>query len=153
MIKHINCNIFDSGADVIFQQVNCKGVMESGLAKQVKERHPEVFYYYSEYCKNPGQPLLGTWNCSKAEGTNYWIVNLFGQDGYGYDKQYTDYEALRASMISAKEAVGKKVTIAFPYKIGCDYGGGDWNIVYDMIKEVYKDQEGDILICVYNEKE
>ena len=150
MVKHLYCNIFDSGADVIFQQVNCKGVMGSGLAKQVRERHPEVYEAYRNYCNNAKQPLLGTWNFAKAFGTNYWIMNLFGQDGYGRDKQYTDYDALRKSLEATRIPIGKKVTIAFPYKMGCDRGGGDWNVVYNMIMEVYGDQEGDILICEYH---
>lgn len=150
MIKHLQCNIFDSGADVICQQVNCKGVMGSGLAKQVKERHPEVYEAYISYCRDAQHPLLGTWNFSKAMNADYWIMNLFGQDDYGRDKQHTDYEALRKSMLAAKEVLGKNVTIAFPSKMGCDRGGGNWDIVYNMIKEIFADQESDILICEYH---
>lgn len=146
MIKHLKCNIFDSGADVICHQVNCQGVMGGGLAKQVKDRHPEVYESYVDYlsrCKKWGQQPLGTYTFTKALGTNYWILNVFGQD-----KQYTDYNALRKSLTSARQdGLGKKVTIAFPYKMGCDRGGGDWDIVYNIIKEVFADQEGDILIC------
>ena len=38
MIEHIKCDIFESGADAILHQVNCQGVMGSGIAKQVKEK-------------------------------------------------------------------------------------------------------------------
>ena len=51
MIKHIKCDIFESGADVILHQVNCQGVMGSGIAKQVREKYPEVYQHYVSECK------------------------------------------------------------------------------------------------------
>lgn len=49
MIKHIKGDIFQSGADVILHQVNCQGVMGSGVAKQVREKYPapelQVYQY------------------------------------------------------------------------------------------------------------
>ena len=151
MIKHLKCNIFDSGADVICHQVNCQGVMGSGLAKQVKDRHPEVYESYINYlnfCERQKQQPLGSYTFAKAFGTNYWVLNIFGQDDYGRDKQHTDYDALRKALLAARDStLGKYVTVAFPYKMGCDRGGGDWDIVYNIIKEVFADQKGDILIC------
>ena len=32
--------------------------------------------------------------------------------------------------------------------MGCHRGGGDWNVVYKMIEEVFKNNE--VLICEYN---
>lgn len=46
MLKHIKGDIFESGAQVILHQVNCQGVMGSGVAKQVREKYPIVFEYY-----------------------------------------------------------------------------------------------------------
>ena len=37
MVTFHNGNILDSGADIICHQVNCRGVMGSGVAKQIKE--------------------------------------------------------------------------------------------------------------------
>ena len=44
MIKHIKCDIFESGADLILHQVNCQGAMNSGVAKQVREKYPNVIF-------------------------------------------------------------------------------------------------------------
>lgn len=33
-------NVFDSDAKIICHQVNCQGVMGSGVAKEVRERYP-----------------------------------------------------------------------------------------------------------------
>jgi hypothetical protein len=46
----------------------------------------------------------------------------------------------------------KNKTIAFPYKMGCHRGGGDWDIVYKMIEDAFKDSDCDVLICEYDEE-
>jgi hypothetical protein len=35
--------------------------------------------------------------------------------------------------------IPKSKTIAFPYKIGSDRGGANWNIIYAMICEILSD--------------
>jgi O-acetyl-ADP-ribose deacetylase (regulator of RNase III) len=154
MIKHIKCDIFESGADVICHQVNCQGVMGSGVAKQVRERYPDVFTYYKERCdywRNSdfgSSVLLGGIQVVPIE--TGWIVNLLAQDKFGYDgKCYTDYNALRRCLEKVKDEFHEE-TIAIPYLMGCHRGGGDWNIVYKMIEEVFADSDCEVLICEYN---
>jgi len=77
--------------------------------------------------------------------TEQFIVNLFAQDKYGYDnKIYTSLEALQECFETLKWILFEKnnnfgSTIAMPYKIGCVRGGADWNTVYQMIEETFKD--------------
>ena len=148
MIKHIKCNIFESGADVICHQVNCQGVMGSGVAKQVKERYPIVYEQYKKVCTSD-ERLLGRTQIIPINNSQY-IANLFAQDNYGYDKKcYTDYQALE-NCLKQIYAFCPNKTIAFPYLMSCARGGGDWNIVYKMIEDIFKDYGGDILICEYD---
>ena len=158
MIKHIKCDIFKSGADLICHQVNCQGVMGSGIAKQVREKYPNVYKEYKRMCDiySP-KALLGV---AKFVGTRgdydtqfLGIFNLFGQEKFGYDgKCYTDYNALYKCFEKVKESIptDKKYIIAIPYLMGCHRGGGDWYIVYKMIEEVFSDSESEVLICEYN---
>ena len=46
MVQVIEGNLFDSHAHIIAHQVNCQGAMNSGVAKQVRERFPHVFEMY-----------------------------------------------------------------------------------------------------------
>ncbi|MCB4340706.1 hypothetical protein [Bacillus subtilis] len=81
--------------DIICQQVNCKGVMGAGLAKQIRKKYPKCFEDYSLYVENRGYDadvLLG--------GVHYYrdksgkvIANLFGQNGFGREnsKQITHH--------------------------------------------------------------
>ena len=150
MIKHIKCDIFESGADVILHQVNCQGVMGSGVAKQVQEKYPKVFDTYKALCSSIGASILLGVAQSVKVANGKRIVNLFAQENFGYDgKCYTDYEALRRCLENARDVIVDKYdTIAIPYLMGCHRGGGDWNVVYKMIEEIFKDN--DVLICEYN---
>jgi hypothetical protein len=158
MIKHIKCDIFESGADFICHQVNCQGVMGSGIAKQVRERFPNVYRHYKNLCVEVSNPkkLLGfVQPCAADIETQkafcVIIFNLFAQENFGYDgKCYTDYAALRKCIETVKEVCTKEDTIAFPYLMGCHRGGGDWNVVYKMIEEVFADSDCEVLICEYN---
>lgn len=156
MIKHIKCDIFESGAKYILHQVNCQGIMGSGIAKQVREKYPTVYEQYKLWCNTmPKDKLLGMMqfvNTREKHNTDFaGVVNLFAQYNYGYDgKCYTDYNALRHALDSFRNNLIKSSTIAIPYLIGCHRGGGDWNVVYKMIEEVFADYDGDVLICEYN---
>lgn len=142
MIKVVDGDIFNCDADAILHQVNCQGVMGSGVAKQVREKYPIVFGYYKSWCDNPSlKPgLLGqiqivyTDNIGKQA-----IVNLFAQDKFGYDGNcYTDYNALKKCLNSVnKQFAGCK--IAIPYLMACHRGGGDWSVVSKIIEDTLTD--------------
>ena len=46
MITYKNGNLLESGCDIICHQVNCQKVMGSGIAKQIREKWPIVYYDY-----------------------------------------------------------------------------------------------------------
>ena len=153
MIKHIKCDIFESGADIICHQVNCQGVMGSGIAKQVREKYPNVFEMYKKRCDEAvacrRSPLGIVLFCHI--GNNKHIANLFAQDKFGYDGScYTDYKALKDCLETVRGNASKNDIIAIPYLMGCHRGGGSWDIVYSMIEEVFGDSESEVLICEYN---
>ena len=153
MIKHIKCDIFESGADIICHQVNCQGVMGSGIAKQVRERYPWVYGTYKNFCigvveehKAKPEIMLGT-ALPVYIDENRVIENLFGQEKYGYDGNcYTNYEKLKDALYTVKLRHSNKI-IAIPYLMGCARGGGDWNIVSNIINEVFNNYDGEVLIC------
>ena len=152
MIKHIKCDIFESGADVICHQVNCQGAMNSGIAKQVRERYPWVYAHYKRLCntyRSDREKLLGFVQ-STFINENTEIINLYTQLNYGYDSAcYTNYNALKVAL-HYLAATRHKQIIAIPYLMGCCRGGGDWNVVYKMIEEAFTDSDCEVLICEYN---
>ncbi|ODA08255.1 macro domain-containing protein [Paenibacillus polymyxa] len=143
MIKIIEGNLLNATEDIIGHQTNTKGVWGSGVAKSIKDKYPHTYPTYCAVCSDFGDRLLGDcWTIRANE--NKIIANLFGQTNYGRDKNmvYTKYDALKLSLESL-EYRAKKFgwSVALPYNIGCGLANGDWNIVYEIIDEVFRDYE------------
>lgn len=143
MVTFHKGNILDSGADVICHQVNCMGKMNSGIAKAIRERWPEVYtrYRIKYECEvdllGQIQPVII--NANKA------VINMFAQYNYGYDgRRYTSYDAFWSCLGEIKKYLNPSVTIAFPARIGCVRGGANWNVILKMIEEVLGDYNVEI---------
>lgn len=156
MVVYKECDIFESGADIICHQVNCQGVMGSGLAKQVRERYPIVYDEYRQWCDGsrpeellgkaqyvPLVPMTHVASGVYEQGDLMGIINIFGQLDYGYAGEcYTDYEALRHAFQNIRKFCKTFLynpIIAFPYKFGCARGGADWEVVKEMIEDTFFD--------------
>ena len=50
MIHYVQGDITKSDCDIICHQVNCQGVMNSGVAKAIREKWPEVYDNYKRWC-------------------------------------------------------------------------------------------------------
>lgn len=161
-IKIINGDLFSTDAKIIVHQVNCKGVMGSGVALQVKNKFPHV---YEEYKKVYNENTLGEiqlvpihkeyiglkpGSIGRIPMDEQYICNMFSQKNYGYDGlKYTSLENMEkcfrkiAGLTCLKNNLyGAK--IAMPYKIGSCRGGADWNEVYELIKKIFMDREVEI---------
>lgn len=158
MIKVIDGDLFTTDARIIAHSVNCRGVMGSGVALQVHQKFPHIFFQYKKFCDDMNRfhksNLLGsmlpvsTNPMDRYIPTKYAkqiICNLFTQENYGFGKRQTDYDAFKSALINMNQFIDDeldgKATIAMPYKIGCFRGGGDWGIVLPMIEEVFSDKE------------
>jgi O-acetyl-ADP-ribose deacetylase (regulator of RNase III) len=142
MIKFVHGNLLDATENIICHQVNCQGVMGSGLAKQIRDKYPSVYLKYNSFCngKSPKE-LLGQMQIVQLSGDK-GVANLFGQLNYGRDKSviYTDYHALHNSFLQLKDfAEFRELSVAIPYNIGCGLANGDWNVVRGIIETTFKD--------------
>lgn len=138
MFKVIEGDLFETNANIICHQVNCQGVMGSGVALLVKRKYPQAFKEYKKFCKENKSNLLGKVLPVKCPDGKV-ICNLFAQDKFGYDGQcYTSYEALKECFDALKKIVSDKDEIAMPYLMGCHRGGGDWNVVCKIIEESFE---------------
>ena len=138
-IKIIDGDILTPNTDpnrsvIVCHQVNCMGIMGSGLAWQVARTFPDVYRAYKEKCDAFGAENLGKIQlCSCLEKSGYIICNVFGQVQYGRDKRYTDYNALRKAFIRIYGI--PNTTIRIPYHMGCGLAGGNWDKVLEIIQE------------------
>lgn len=142
MVKIVNGNLLDATEDVICHQVNCQGVMGSGVAQQIRERWPEVYQVYKAHVNLHSPCLLGTILLIPVNEARKAVVNMFAQDRYGYDgDKYTSYDAFYKCLEDIRDSVSRYCSIAFPYKIGSDRGGASWNVIYAMIGDVLGDRD------------
>lgn len=142
-IIYKNGNLLDAQTDVIAHQVNCQGVMGSGVAKQIRDKWTNVYTAYrAEYdlFTDLNKSLLG--NCQLVQVNDHQhVANLFGQDKYGYDgKRYTSYDGIYDALVSLASQMenNNMNSVAFPYHMSSDRGGADWIIISTMITSVFK---------------
>ena len=142
-------NLLDAQTDVIAHQVNCQGVMGSGVAKQIKEKWPDVFKQYDYHVRMLDHNVLG--DCQLVQiKENKFVANLFGQRYYGRENlRYTSYDGIYDALVKLQVYMNTRgcKSIAIPYKMSSDRGGADWNVILAMIKSVFKNT--DIIIEIW----
>ena len=159
MVEYVKGNLLESDCDYICHQVNCQGVMRSGIARQIREKWPDVYDEYKKVCSkfvrtytDPVEHMLGHIQfCCTDSGQV--VVNIFSQADYGYDgDRYTSYDAFSNALTELKGMIPKGNTIGFPKNIGCGLGGGDWRIISNMIETILGDTHN-VYIYEYDPKE
>jgi len=132
---------------VIVHSANAKGVMGAGLALAIRERWPRVYTLYRSAVER-GAMRLG--DCMVMQvGPSLWVATLIGQEDYGREPGtvYTDYAAVRSGLkLLATALAGMKIQdqpVYFPFRMGCGLGGGNWDIVHQLIL----DQFPQAMIC------
>jgi len=146
-------SILTANSGIIVQQVNCQGVMGSGVAAAIRLKYPQVFDQYIEFCleNSNANDLLGKLLMVKISPSLY-VANIFGQLNYGRNpgsqprQMYTSYDALDAGFQKLElficnlhsDALDNDMDFVNPVihypEIGCGLGGGSWAVVSNIIK-------------------
>lgn len=139
MIKYVKGNLLEAPQKIIAHQVNCQGVMGSGVALAVRNTVPYAYIKYWEWFQL-GNAKLGRTQIIHWKDKDKYLINIFSQDDYlPRDMRHTNYEALCKGFETIKAGFGKE-DLAMP-KIGCGLGGGDWRIVSAIIESVFDDRD------------
>lgn len=143
MVTYLKGDLLESNVDYICHQVNCRGRMGSGIAKQIRKKFPYVYQMYMERHEDALRVLdspdrmLGSSDIIKIPNSNQHVVNMYAQCGYGYDgKRYTSYKAFKFILEELKKYIPTDCTIGFPKGVGCGLGGGNWAVISKMIEEI-----------------
>lgn len=139
-IKFVKGDLLNSDANILLHQVNCKGAMGAGIAKQIKEKFPEVYVDYMNAYKN-NELVLGH-IIATATANNKIVISLCGQDTYGRTGVHTVYPALRKCLKSTKELlieVKDNAKIGIPMGMGAGLAGGNWDKILSIIEEELDD--------------
>jgi O-acetyl-ADP-ribose deacetylase (regulator of RNase III) len=135
-------NLLTSDCTVLAHQANCYSTMGAGIAKQIKDRWPEVFAADRSYPAPVGAKRLGKVSHALVDNNTRLVFNLYGQLAYGAGKKQTDYVALESAfseMLKQLSLAGERffsMKIGVPMGMGAGLAGGDWNIISEMLDRV-----------------
>lgn len=155
MVNYKNGDLLSSDCNVICHQVNCKGVMNAGLAKQIRNRYPQVYdVFMCSYAAKTNR--LGQIDVVYIQQESRFIINIYAQENYQpRGERHTDYEAFRKGLIEIKREINdyktahgseKKFKVGFPDHIGCGLAGGDWETVKKIIVDEFSNADWDVEI-------
>ena len=156
MINIIEDSIFNSTEQYIAHQCNSISHGAGGLAYSLFRQYPYANIYSNRTGPDtPGDILI------KGNGLDQrYVINMIGQyypgcgskishandkfpdgadDRKGYFQQCLD----RIALIDNLES------IAFPYKIGCDLAGGDWNVYSEMLENFTERLKDKVKVVIF----
>ncbi len=123
----------DGEFDVIIHGCNCFCTMGAGIAKSIKAQFPEAFEADLETVKGD-KSKLSTYSSStynSSDNHEITIINAYTQYHWKGTGNKVDYDAIKSIFSQIKtQFKGKK--IGYPL-IGAGLGGGDWEVIKDII--------------------
>ena len=116
---------------------NMQNVMGAGIAKQIKKAFPEAYiadinWFHTKKDKREHSHL----SLARIE-TDKYICNVYGQEHFGTFKKQLNEDFLRLGLMQLADLTDSGDTIGLPYGMGCGLAGGDWNVVYQIIEDVF----------------
>jgi len=124
---------------IIMHGCNAQGVMNAGVAKALKEAHPEIFADYRRCFLERGLTLgQVVWTQKKPD---LWIASAITQEFYGRKPgvRYVSYEAIEKSALHvAQKARETELPIHMPC-IGAGLGGGNWLKIKPIFEFAFKE--------------
>jgi len=145
-IKVVRGDILEHKEDLLMHQVNCVATKFHGLSKQVFTKYPKANLYET---RRKAQIGNGRFHGRDEAGTievyeDYGVINLIAQYYPGVSKYESDSKEKRYRwFISCIYNVctyfdDRKISIAFPYRIGCGLAGGDWKKYLECLERYNK---------------
>ena len=146
MLKHTKGNLIDLAEqgvfDIIVHGCNCQNTMGSGIAKEIRQRHPRSYVADTRYHSIQTDPvnMLGNFSLVMipvGDTGSCTIINAYTQFNYlprGVD--HFEYESF--GLILKKLAhIAPKARFGFPY-IGMGLAGGDKDRIIAMLEDFAK---------------
>ena len=131
---------------IVCSLANWQGIAATELAHTIRILFPAVFKGYTITCKHtappqslPGEACLYPTN---HNGYDYTIACLFAQEVDEQQEYSINYDALRKALLSVKVVAtplpARPLTrVRIPYRLACDLPDYSWNIVNEMIQDIF----------------
>jgi O-acetyl-ADP-ribose deacetylase (regulator of RNase III) len=141
MIDYFKGDLFDSEADAFAHGCNIVGKMNAGIAKEFRERFPEMYNDFKRRCRK-GVFLMGSGYLFRNSQKPH-VINLATQ-GDGFAK--LEYVDSALSWLYDSYGVLGLEKVAMP-KIASGLGGLNWHEVENVINKYF--YSSDLLIEIW----
>ena len=141
-IEYRKGNLLDVTEGVIVHGCNAQGVMGSGVDKAIKERYPLAFKHYLQDLEDLEDNHRLGWVSYYKEyrDSPITVASCITQEYYG--REYVNYAAIAKCFDRLFDPYfdppfnhrDHDLVFYFP-KIGAGLGGGDWNIIEQLIND------------------
>lgn len=129
MIEIVRGNIIDATEQYIAHQCNCLTQNSAGAAKAIFDKYPHADTYFGR----TEPDVLGTIKVLGNGEDNRYVINMFAQyypgrtkfPNSGKDGIQTRQKSFHRCLARIAKIEDLK-SIAFPWRIGCNLAGGDW---------------------------
>ena len=144
MITYTDGDIFESGADVLVNPVNCQGASGAGLALEFKKRFPQNAEFFRRLCIRYDVPPGAVVMFRESANKPFSIANLTTKDSWRHPSRLEWIGTGLAALAIKLEQANMK-SVALP-ALGCGLGGLQWSDVKSIIDEVFKDSELEVKV-------
>jgi len=154
MLRIVKGNLLESQEQYLCHQCNCVTRWAAYIAGDIFQRFPWADVYLPRIplgYKDKDEP--GTIKISGDGQDQRFVVAMFAQvypgrskTGYSNDVDSISSRATYFKTCLNKMSKISMSSVAFPWRIGCDAAGGDWNFYMDMIVEFSDGAPFDVVI-------
>jgi O-acetyl-ADP-ribose deacetylase (regulator of RNase III) len=138
VIEYRKGDLLDVNFGVIIHGCNSHGVMGSGVALAVKNKYPGAYELYREWCiDSKDDPyFLGSVIVYEVN-ENLLVANMITQKDFGTHKRQVNYGAIARGFDDLEEFYANMPELVFHFpKIGAGLGGGDWEVIAEIIEQM-----------------
>lgn len=120
---------------IVAHGVNCQGVMNSGVARAIRNKWPAA---YERYASQPtGKAMLGTTQLVEIDGQALFVANCYTQIFYGKGGRFADPEAIDRCLSYVYNAAAVYDLPVYLPRIGCGLGGLSWQADVEPLVSKY----------------
>jgi O-acetyl-ADP-ribose deacetylase (regulator of RNase III) len=135
MLKRTKGNLLDLAEagefDIVVQGCNCFCTMGGGIAREIRERYPNVAYA-DDMTQTGDYNKLGNWTWDLAGPNEFVLINAYTQYNMSTGEDVFEYSAFALILQKLEHAYGDK-RIGLPY-IGMGLAGGKKEVIIPLIE-------------------
>lgn len=141
-IRYVTGNLLDAPEQILIHSCNAQGAMNSGVAKDIRDRHPNVYKDYRRAYDTDGVLSLG--DVIWSDCGRYFIGSAITQEYYGRELgvRYCSYEAIARALERVNDVARSSnvEAVAMPL-ISAGLAQGSWRIISTIIETESKNFE------------